>query len=167
MDLMKIKPSFKFSEKYLLDIDDDYKKIMIADYKFYLSEMMMLKIDRASMANSLEIRSPFVDHRLIEYILSSNMKTVFDTGPKKILKEYLSEDFNSQFTERKKMGFAFNLEEWIFNNQNIIKEFFNNGKVVNKVDNNIVNKLSKRKTRLNSHRIWKLFLLEVYLENAK
>ena len=81
MDLMKIKPSFKFSEKYLLDIDDDYKKIMIADYKFYLSEMMMLKIDRASMANSLEIRSPFVDPNLLN-ISYHQMKTVFDTGPK-------------------------------------------------------------------------------------
>ena len=37
---------------------------------FTLPEVMMTKIDRASMANSLEIRSPFVDHKLIEYILS-------------------------------------------------------------------------------------------------
>ena len=43
---------------------------MILDFSFYLSEMMMVKIDRTSMANSLEVRSPFVDHRLIEYILS-------------------------------------------------------------------------------------------------
>ena len=35
---------------------------MIADIRFYLSELMMLKVDRTSMANSLEVRSPFVDH---------------------------------------------------------------------------------------------------------
>ena len=34
--------------------------------------MMMLKIDRTSMANSLEVRSPFVDHNLIEFIIRIN-----------------------------------------------------------------------------------------------
>ena len=47
---------------------------MLTEYKLYLSEMMMLKVDRTSMANSLEVRSPFVDHRLIEYILKSDYK---------------------------------------------------------------------------------------------
>ena len=45
---------------------------MLFEYKLYLSEMMMLKVDRTSMANSLEVRSPFVDHRLIEYVLSTS-----------------------------------------------------------------------------------------------
>ena len=35
---------------------------------------MMMKVDRTSMANSLEVRSPFVDHRLIEYIFSTDEK---------------------------------------------------------------------------------------------
>ena len=37
---------------------------------------MMTKIDRASMANSLEIRSPFVDHKLIEYIYLLSQKDI-------------------------------------------------------------------------------------------
>ena len=52
-----------------------YKNLLIADYKLFLPEMMMFKIDRASMANSLEVRSPFVDHKLIEFIMSNNKHT--------------------------------------------------------------------------------------------
>ena len=51
---------------------------------FYLPEMMMFKIDRTSMANSLEVRSPFVDHLLIEYIISHN----FDYDPKQCQKDF-------------------------------------------------------------------------------
>ena len=47
-----------------------YKNFQLIEYKLYLMEMMMLKVDRTSMASSLEVRSPFVDHKLVEYILS-------------------------------------------------------------------------------------------------
>ena len=49
---------------------NNYKQLMENEYKFFLSQMMMFKVDRASMANSLEIRSPFVDNKLIEYVFS-------------------------------------------------------------------------------------------------
>ena len=49
---------------------NNYKQLMENEYKFFLSQMMMFKVDRASMANSLEVRSPFVDNKLIEYVFS-------------------------------------------------------------------------------------------------
>ena len=82
----------------------DYKKLSLMEYNLFLSEMMMLKVDRTSMANSLEVRSPFVDHKLVEYVFS-HQPSYFNIGnPKKILKEYLLDDFGPNFTNRSKNG---------------------------------------------------------------
>ena len=45
--------------------------------------MMMLKVDRTSMANSLEVRSPFVDNKLIEYVLGHDFTYYDHKNPKK------------------------------------------------------------------------------------
>ena len=64
----KIKNSNSLEKKIFFKIQKR-KSLLIADYKFFLSEMMMLNGQNV-MANSLEVRSPFVDHKLIEYVLS-------------------------------------------------------------------------------------------------
>ena len=84
---------------------------MMVDFNFYLNEMMLKKIDRSSMLNSLEIRSPFVDHRLFEYIIGHRQFEENENfTPKRIIKKYLSEDFDSDFIDRKKMGFSIDLK---------------------------------------------------------
>ena len=95
---------------------------MITEYKFFLSEMMMLKVDTTSMANSLEVRSPFVDHKLIEFVLGSKIDENSPIYNKSILKKYLSYDFDQDFLTRDKMGFVFNLEKWIYENSNDVKD---------------------------------------------
>jgi len=77
IELLKLDYSHNFKSKYFKTSSINYKDHMIADYKFYLSEMMMLKVDRTSMANSLEIRSPFIDHRLVEFAISSDFASFF------------------------------------------------------------------------------------------
>ena len=56
------------------------------EYEFYLPQMMMYKIDRASMFNSVEVRSPFVDNRLIEYIFSHSYEYYDPKNQKVIIK---------------------------------------------------------------------------------
>ena len=68
---------------------EPYKSLLLADYSFYLPEMMMFKVDRTSMANSLEVRSPFVDHKLIEYIFSHTTDYFDPSASKKLLREFL------------------------------------------------------------------------------
>ena len=81
-----------------------YKSLILFDYQFYLPEMMLLKIDRTYMANSVEARSPFVDHRLVEYLLSTDYKVSDRKRAKYILKELLLQDFDKSFIDRKKWG---------------------------------------------------------------
>ena len=56
------------------------------------------------MANSLEVRSPFLDHRLIEYVLGSNLSFIDNNNPKITMKNYLKENFDEEFLNRKKQG---------------------------------------------------------------
>ena len=74
-------------------------------------------------------------------------------------------DFNKEFINRKKQGFVFNLEGWIFKNIKIIEDQINNGNYVKSLNKNVVRSLSINKSRINGHRIWKLFFLERYLSN--
>ena len=127
--------------------------------------MMMFKIDRTSMANSLEIRSPFVDHKLVEYIMSTKSSYIDLNNSKNILKNYLSQDFSNEFINRDKQGFVFDIENWIFQNLNLVNETLNAGKVNNYIPDNFALKVAKYKSRINSHRIWKLYVLNHYLEN--
>ena len=145
---------------------DIYKSLIISDYKLYLSEMMTLKVDRTSMANSLEVRSPFIDHRLIEYVLSTKPSYVDYGKTKKIFKDYLSEDFDNDFINREKMGFVFNLEDWIYSNKETVFSELKNGKLSKIIKVDRINLLLLNKSRINANRLWKLYLLEKYLSFA-
>ena len=151
-----------------LDYNDiyHYKKLLVADYKLFLPEMMMFKIDRTSMANSLEVRSPFVDHKLIEFVMTHDTKYLNPNKPKEILKKYLSVDFSDNFINRDKQGFVFDVENWVFNNLDHISEKISNGHIVSTLNDNIIKLLSINKSRINGQRIWKLFVLEHYLERV-
>ena len=145
----------KFSYIFEEESFSNYKKLALFEYRFYLSEMMMLKVDRTSMANSLEVRSPFVDHRLIEYVLSTACKNYSKNG-KSLLKDYLSEDFDNEFINREKMGFVFNIEKFIYDNfQNVTQDF--SELISLGVDISAVKQLNLIKSRMNAHRIWKLY----------
>ena len=142
-----------------------YKALLISDYKFFLPEQMLFKVDRTSMANSLEVRSPFLDHELIEYIMSHTANYLNLKRSKPILKDFLMNDFDKKFVERPKQGFVFDLESWIFDNLNFINDTFEDGSVVGNYFKNPTKKLSIYKSRVNALRIWKIYTLENYLLN--
>ncbi len=158
MSIIGIDDYSEFKNEIFVNLEDKYKSLLATDYNFYLPEMMMLKVDRTSMANSLEVRSPFVDHRLIEYVMSHDTNYFDTTNQKLLLKKYLSDDFNDDFINRRKMGFVFNLESFIFSNLDKIKQHLtqNNQHLENNLD--ILRKLSKNKSRINAIRILKLII---------
>lgn len=84
------------------------------DIKNYLPEELLVKTDRASMAHSLEVRVPLLDHRLVEFAinLSSGLKLRGNTG-KYLLKEVLYEYLPKKLFDRPKWGFAIPLRKWL------------------------------------------------------
>ena len=166
LNLLNIKNNNGIREKFSSDNISNYKKMQLIEYKLYLSEMMMLKIDRTSMANSLEVRSPFVDHRLIEYMLGHEESYIDRSNPKKILKQLIKNDFNDKFLNRKKMGFVFNVEKWIYENLHLVEERIISGKIIKSYNSNILNTLKINKSRMNGNRLWKILFLEEFLDGS-
>jgi len=95
------------------DSEDPLSKIQYVDIKTYLTDDILTKVDRASMAVSLEVRAPMLDHKFMECIASipSGLKLRNGTG-KYILKRALEPVLPSQILYREKQGFAIPLGQW-------------------------------------------------------
>ena len=92
---------------------DPLSLIQYLDFKTYLPGDILTKVDRASMANSLEVREPLLDHSLTEWIsrLSPNLKLRGQNG-KYILKKALEPMLPEAILYRPKMGFSIPLAAW-------------------------------------------------------
>lgn len=96
------------------DTDDHLSKIMYADMKTYLPGDILVKVDRMSMANSLEVRAPLLDYELIEFAATIPSSLKFKQGEKKhILKECFKKILPDEILYRKKMGFSVPLAHWL------------------------------------------------------
>ena len=93
--------------------DDPLSRIQYVDIKTYLVDDILVKVDRASMANSLEVRCPLLDHKLMELIASmpSNLKLHNGKG-KYIFKKALERVLPRDVLVRKKKGFSVPVAEW-------------------------------------------------------
>lgn len=89
-------------------------RAMLADQKGYLVDDQLVIADRASMAVSLEVRVPLLDHRVMEFSwrLPAGMKIREGTG-KWCLRELLARRVPRPLFERPKVGFSVPLEEWL------------------------------------------------------
>lgn len=97
-----------FSKKSILEACSRY------DIDVYLNSDINTKVDRASMAYSLETRSPFMDHRVVE--LSRRLPTFFKYRKRKskyILKDILGDYVPKSLFERPKKGFGVPMEDWL------------------------------------------------------
>jgi asparagine synthase (glutamine-hydrolysing) len=95
------------------DTDDPLSKIQYVDVKTYLADDILTKVDRASMAVSLEVRAPMLDHKFMECAASipSGLKLHSGTG-KYILKKALEPTLPHEILYRAKQGFAIPLDVW-------------------------------------------------------
>jgi asparagine synthase (glutamine-hydrolysing) len=92
------------------------------DLKLYLQESILVKVDRASMACSLEVRAPLLDYELVEFMmgLPSTLKLKGFTS-KYILKKAMKNFLPNEVIQRKKKGFGVPIAKWV---KGPLKELF-------------------------------------------
>lgn len=85
----------------------------IAELNGYTQNVLLKDTDQMSMANSLEVRVPFFDHDLVEYVLGVPDQYKYPKYPKSLLVESLGDLLPNEIVHRKKMGFTFPWAQWM------------------------------------------------------
>ena len=127
-------------------LDAPISRWQYLDMLHYLPDDILTKIDRASMAASLELRVPLLDHRVVElaWQIPEKMKTN-GKDSKLILRKILADHLPSELFERPKTGFGIPLSDWI------------RGPLSSWVEDLINPSMVKKYGILNSDIVWKIW----------
>lgn len=148
---------------------DHLSRILYVDTKSYLPNDILVKVDRMAMANSLEVRSPFLDHKVMEFAATvpSALKVRGMTS-KYLLKRYLERRVPPSVVHRPKMGFSIPLADWLrgelrelatdllFSKTARARGYFVPSQVRRLWDGH------QRGVRNHSHQLWALMMLELW-----
>jgi len=90
------------------------------DLNIFQAEHFLTKLDRVSMAHSIESRTPFLDHKLVETVFSIDPKLRYEDGvTKALLKNVMANKLDEKILKRKKKGFANPYMEYLINSKKI------------------------------------------------
>jgi asparagine synthase (glutamine-hydrolysing) len=90
-----------------------FSQVTVADYLGYTQQTLLKDTDQMSMAHSLEIREPFFDQDLVEFVISVPDHFKVPVYPKSLLVESLKPMLPDEIVHRKKQGFVFPWKEWL------------------------------------------------------
>jgi len=89
-------------------------QMLYVDTKTWLPDDLLIKADKITMANSVELRVPFLDHRILEFAASLPLREkVYGRSTKHLLKKVLSGRVPHEILERKKAGFPVPYDAWL------------------------------------------------------
>jgi asparagine synthase (glutamine-hydrolysing) len=160
---------------YKSPFDNDYSMIsdplsmaMCIDYKMYLQNDILTKVDRATMSVSLEGREPFLDHRIIEYV--AQLPSTYKLGKTKklILKDIVHKYIPKNMLDRPKTGFSLPINSWLNNDLGyLIDEYLNTDAINESGIFNIsyVDRLKedfKENDRISQDIIWKVLQFQMW-----
>ena len=157
-----------------INLGCEVSELMLTDYKNYLPDDVLCKVDRASMSTSLETRIPFLDHELVDFVTRLPMHMKFRNGKGKwLLRQILLKYIPKHLIERPKMGFSVPIASWLrgplrdwaesLMTEHKIKSegFFVYEKIKRKWDEHTYGK------RDWSEQIWTILMFQAWLENEK
>ena len=158
--------------KYLKFSNDFVNNLMISDFKSYLPDDILCKVDRSSMFYSLELRSPYLDKRILEYSYSLPSKIKLKNNISKvIIKSILEKYIPKEIIYNKKSGFSIPISSWIKKDLRDWSEELLNKKTLEK--HNLLNykcvKLIKDEhfsnIKNNEHKLWSIIQFNSWYEN--
>ena len=173
--MMQGAPLAEFRE-YLANApaDDPLSRVLYLDTKTYLAGDILTKIDRMSMAVSLEARVPMLDHKFVEWVTALGPRWKMRDGNQKYILRKLAERVGvpREVLDRPKRGFSLPLGRWMRNElkemiQTILLEprtlqrgYFNPGGVRQMLDEHF------SEGRDHSARLWRMMMLELWHRNV-
>ncbi len=147
--------------------------MMLMDMMTYLPDDILVKVDRAAMANSLETRVPFLDHRVVEMAWTIPLSLKVRNGKSKwLLRQVLYQYVPKQLIERPKAGFAIPLGDWLrgplhdwsedlLNPHRLTKEGYFNADLVNCL---WLEHLSGKQNH--QHQLWSILMFQAWLKQT-
>jgi asparagine synthase (glutamine-hydrolysing) len=148
---------------------DDFYKMMYLNFKYDLPNDYLVKVDRMSMAHSLETRVPFLDHRLIEFMVQVHKDVKLQGWKNKsILRETVARKLPKNLMSAPKRGFGVPVREW-FKQDSFNKQFADLMKLGDIIDINTLKTIvsdNREGKRDNGNFIWGLFVLNEILKKV-
>lgn len=134
----------------------------------YTQHVLLRDADQMSMASSLEVRVPFLDHELVEYVLQLPDAVKIGQTPKQLLVESLLGILPNEIVNRPKMGFVFPWDVWMKNElrtlcENSLHRLAKREHFSKEALKNLWNSFLQNKQGVNAARIWPLVALEHWL----
>ena len=146
--------------------------VSIAEINTYLQNTLLRDTDQMSMAVALEIREPFLDYKLIDFVLGVNDQHKFPRTPKKLLIDSLGDLLPNEIVNRPKMGFMLPWKHWLKNElksfceKNILslenKKLFIAGSLIG-----LWNRFLKGDPTITWSRVWHLVVLNNWIDTNK
>lgn len=138
------------------------KSIQLMDIKCFMGELVLTKIDRASMANSLEVRVPFLDHELFEKVFSVDERLYFRQDQTKfLLYENIRHALPQEILQRKKQGFVG--PDAYYMNLDFYRRQLKNSRLVS---SGLIRQsyLDELLTQTYNWKLWKILVMEKWLD---
>ena len=152
-----------------VDAKHQISAVSIAEISTYMQNVLLRDTDQMSMAHALEVRVPFLDYTLVEYVLNLEDKFKYPFTPKKLLVDALGELLPNEIVNRPKMGFTLPWNNWM---KNELKSFCEEKLISLSKRNNFNEKgvlklwedFMNNKPTINWARIWMLVVLENWMQ---
>jgi asparagine synthase (glutamine-hydrolysing) len=156
----------------ITDAKNEIEQMQFLDMNFYMAEDILTKVDRASMAVSLEVRAPFLDPRVAEFAASLPLRYKLKGNQGKyVLKKAMEKLLPKNILHRPKKGFGVPIAEWLKGRLNpLMRDLLDSTRLKNQglfEENHVQKLINEHETGAASHhkQLWTLLVFQLWLDN--